>query len=897
MGWILDDEQRAALIGTTVPGEGPTPCPTMLIGEFPGIAEGQRGRPFIGKSGRELTRYLNGYELPDRTALYLTNLSKTVAIDAKTSDVTPADLAILTAEIAACQPTTIVTLGARVTQFFLGPDVALEAVHSIPHPIVDWAGNTALLDIACTPTIFPSYNPAAMLHSPNLQAVFAYSMRRLSAHLKGRLPAAAVDAREGLYRLCGTTSLPPLTPTLAIDTEGWRHRAWCLSASGAPYIGDVVRHGGHHAYVAGILAERPRIILHNSLHDLGVLADDFGLDLDAERLPYDDTMIAAYLLGLEPQGLKALAYRHAGMSMQEYAELTADAEAALTFTWLTALYDRLPQAARKLKKAEAVAAGLWPAERIKGLTYVPVVDRCLTPDDTDRAHARTLVGRMLEKSGTGLRKRWLDSRAREILVDDTDTLAEDEADPPEPTLDLVPLTDAVTYAARDADATGRIAPYLLAQIDALQLRDVYETDLATVPMFARMQTVGIGVDVAHFEALESMLVAEAALNREALAECCGHPLNPNSAKQVAAWLYDTLRLQDASENVRIKKTSGGDLSTNDKTLEALESYHPSVGLIQDGREIRKLLGSYVRPIPRLVSRADGRLHPNYRITRADTGRPTANRPNVLALPKHSTRGKLVRMGLVASEGRELGDWDLSQIEMCVFAHDSEDAQMIAEICSGIDKHAATAANIFGRPADVIYGEYKSKTGEGGDQRFAAKAVNFGILMGITAYGLLDQFHKNGQLHYTLDDCEALLREWFKLYPAAKTYIEAKHAEARRYGYVRDMWGRVRWLEGIHSFDDYIRQEAERQAQATPTQSGAQGIMKRVMRAVWPVLVALRGSFWIEPLLQVYDALVLEYDAEQRALVDAVMRTAMTTTVTLRVPIKCEAGFGTRLGEL
>jgi DNA polymerase-1 len=324
--------------------------------------------------------------------------------------------------------------------------------------------------------------------------------------------------------------------------------------------------------------------------------------------------------------------------------------------------------------------------------------------------------------------------------------------------------------------------------------------------------------------------------------------------------------------------------------------HPAVELFQEGREIRKLKGTYADPMPLLIDR-DGRLHPRYRITRTDTGRLSAADPNVLALPKHSTRGKLIRMGFLADEGHELGEWDLAQIEMCVFAHDSGDARMIAEILSGVDKHAATASNMFGRPADVIYAEAKSHSGPGEHQRFAAKAVNFGILMGITEHGLCDQFHKNGMLDWTEDRCAELLRDWFKAYPQAALYIERKHAEARRNGYVRDMFGRLRWLEGIHSDDDFIRQEAERMAQATPVQSGAQGIIKRVMRNVWPVLKSLRSAFWIEPLLQVHDALVLEYAADQRELVDSVMMTAMTSAVPLAVPVKASHSFGLRLGEL
>lgn len=873
----------------TVSGEGPRPCRLMLIGEFPGIEEGRRGRPFVGKSGRELRRYLNGYQLPLAEDVYLTNYSKTVATDANASTFTEADAAALRDELAAVRPAILVTLGARVTAHFLGdPDLHLEACHGIAHTIRLPHGRV---------TLFPAYNPAAMLHSPKLQATFASDMARLRLLLRGQLPPHVQDERPGVYRLVDDGAFEIGQAEIAVDTEGWTWLPWGASWSATPYTGFVARHGsaGLAKFFRSVEAYRPRLILHNALHDLDVLRA-LGLDLDAAGIPFDDTMVMAYLLGIEPQGLKPLAYRHAGMRQREYADLTADAAAAIALTWLVDLLDRLPDKAVTLTKRDAVAQGLWPAKCAE--KYVPIRWPPLDDREQELAQAKTLIERMLAKGdGATLRKRWADGRAREILVEEQAFLPPGQYDPPDATLDDVPLIEAVEYAGRDPDATLRIKPVLQQQITAYGLDDVYQTDLAVLPVFGRMQQIGLKADPYHFVALGGMLAAEEVINHDLIADLVGHRVNPNSGDQVAALLFDELRLDREVTNVRLKKTKTGDrYSTNDKTLEAIRLLHPVIPLIQDGREIRKIKGTYCDPLPFLLG-ADGRLHPNYRITRTETGRPSAADPNVLAFPKHSTRGKLVRDGFIVDEGHEMGEWDLAQIEMCVFAHDSNDAAMIAEICSGVDKHAATAGKMFGRDPHVILAEKAAHTGQGEQQRFAAKAVNFGILMGITAFGLLDQFHKNGMLDWDLDQCERLLQEWFKAYPDAAAYIESKHAEARRYGCVRDMWGRLRWLEGIHSDDDYIRAEAERQAQATPTQSGAQGIIKRVMRAVWPTLKALRQDFWVEPLLQIHDALILEYDARQRALVDAVMMGAMTSTVQLRVPIKASASYGLRWGAL
>jgi uracil-DNA glycosylase family 4 len=865
----------------------------MIIGEMPGIDEGRRGRPFMGKSGRELRRYLNGYVLPIADAVYLTNYSKTVVPTVKDLTFTAEDEIQLWTEIAAVRPSVIAALGSNVVQYLLGEGTSIEMVHGIPHDPRPQIAQMFIRRGLVVPVIWPMNNPAAMLHSPKLQSIFAYDMRRLSLHLKRRLPPAAVDHREAADYAAEPRHM---ADTMALDSEGWVHNPWCISASGYPYFGDVIRYGQHEAWVAALKASAKRVVVHSALHDLPVFRQ-FGLDLTAADCPLrlDDTMIMAYLLGLEPQGLKALAYRHAGMEMDEYAELTKDATEFEAWTWLQALADRLPDTPEKLTKKEAVARGLWPADA-KGKYEIQWTLPPLEGEDVERAKAKKLILRSLDKGLDKLPKRWADGRAREILTEETYDLPELDADPPEATLDAIPVRTAVNYAGRDADGTLRVFHALDPQIDAMGLRDVYEVDLGILPMIDRMQTVGLGVDLDHFRGLSELFKLEERFNADAIEAVVGRRVNPNSGDQVAELIYDELKVHESVINVRLKKTDGGRYSTNDKTLEALKGTHPIIELIQEGREIRKLRGTYCDPMPRLVGR-DGRLHPTFRITRTETGRLSASDPNVLALPKRSKRGKLVRNGFVAGPGRELGEWDLNQIEMCMFAHDTADPVMCQTIIDGIDLHYATAATLFGiavppRSPKAVYAELITD-----DQRFAAKAINFGILMGITEHGLLDQFHKNGQLHWTLEMCTELLGEWRKLYRVAWDYILAKHAEARRYGFVRDCWGRLRWLEGIHAADDYIRAEAERQAQATPTQSGAQGVMKRIMRAVWPTLQALRRDVWVEPLLQIHDALVLEYDRTAAELVNIIMMDAMTTSVQLRVPIRAAREVGQRLGEL
>lgn len=899
----------------SVPGEGPTPCAYMFIGEYPGVEEVRVGRPFVGKSGQELRRYLNGYSLPEADDIYLTNLKKELHDPKKPYVLSAEDEQTLWREIRAVRPQVIVTLGSHVTKYFLDDGATLEATYGIAHQVLDWSQHPGDIPTFMPEvTIFPSYNPAAMLHSPKMQAWFADGMKRLELFLKGQLPPAPVDDGPGTYMDISSGGAWDVVgktlegfDVLSCDTEGWTYKPWGASVSGEPYIGYVAKAGtdGWKRLREHIARTKVRLRIHNSLHDLGVLRA-MDLDLDALEVPYDDTMVQAYLLGLEPQGLKPLAKRHAGMEQSEYSDIVAVPNARIAEQWLHDLVERLPSVTVYNNAHMVGVCGCGKvhkaAAKVIGKPFTRTDKAELSPDDKELARVRGLVEKMLAKNEpTTLRKRWSDGRAREILVDELYYLDPFHADPPDATLDDIDEHVAVRYSGRDADATTRVAPPLSAAIDAMGLRDVYNADMGALPMIDRMQTVGLDADLAHFKSLSDLFAVERELNREAIRAMVGRDLNPNSGDQVAELLYGQLKLDRApgAQHMRIKRTdSGSRLSTNDKILEALSTLHPVVELIQDGREIGKMDGTYARPMVYLIGQ-DGRLHPRYRITQTDTGRLSAADPNVLALPKHTARGKLVRMGFRAGPGRVLSEWDLSQIEMCVFAHDSNDERMLAEIRSGTDKHAATAATIFNRPAEVIYAEHKAGVEPGLTQRFAAKAVNFGILMGITPFGLLDQFHKNKQMHWTMDMTEDLLHDWMRAYPQAATYIELKHAEARRYGFVRDMWGRLRWLEGIHSYDDYIRAEAERQAQATPTQSGAQGIIKRSMGALWPILKDFRRQgMWVEALLQVHDALVLEHDPKDTAVINDAVMMCLTEVVTLKVPIKAAAHTGVlRLGEL
>src|SRR4030095_14920285 len=303
-----------------VQGEGNPLATLLFIGEAPGVEEDRTGRPFVGKAGRELDRFLNGYDLPPREEVFITNLVRERPTTAAGQNREPTQAEIerdwpeLQLELTIIEPAIIVTLGRTSTRALLG-DVDLETVHGIPH--------------GALPTIFPAYHPAAALHSPELQALLAYDMHRLSLLLLDQLTPHVRDNRPGLYGEDEQQGLEPDKP-IAIDTEGWVEKPWGLSFSQAEGEGWVTRsHFGLACFQKDISQQRAPIYLHNALHDLSVLKR-LGITLPH----FTDTMILAYLLGLEPQGLKPLAYRHAGMVQSSYDEVIAAASGLVETRWL-----------------------------------------------------------------------------------------------------------------------------------------------------------------------------------------------------------------------------------------------------------------------------------------------------------------------------------------------------------------------------------------------------------------------------------------------------------------------------------------------------------------------------------------------------------------------------------
>lgn len=458
---------------------------------------------------------------------------------------------------------------------------------------------------------------------------------------------------------------------------------------------------------------------------------------------------------------------------------------------------------------------------------------------------------------------------------------------PDVDLDDVPRDAAVKYACRDADATLRVFRKLDPLIDAHGLRDVYRMDMAVIPFVDRMQMRGMLVDKAHFASLAGHLTTLMELKCDEISRVAGlgpdQRINPNSPDQTAALLFDRLGLPCK------KKTRTGKDSTNDKVLESLRRAHPVVGLICDYRELAKMRDSFCVSLPLAVGE-DGRIHPNFRVTRVSTGRLSCTEPNLLAIPVRSEMGKQIREGFPAAPDCVLGSWDLDQIEMREMAYQSGDPVLIDLFQRGVDVHRATGAWTFGkRPEDVTFME-----------RYASKRIGFGVITGITEMGLLDQMEMAGAEGWDETRCKQAIAAFFDMYKYVRPYMDACRSEARATGLVRDRWGRIRYLPGVHSDIPYIREEALRQTHSFKISASAQGILKHAMKAIWDWLLEERLLGRVEPLLQIHDELVFEVadDPDLREYVDSgIIHYLCETTGLGPIPIRAKGSYGPTWGQL
>ena len=416
-------------------------------------------------------------------------------------------------------------------------------------------------------------------------------------------------------------------------------------------------------------------------------------------------------------------------------------------------------------------------------------------------------------------------------------------------------------------------PYKEPDWDALKadadLWNLYqEVELPLVPVLREMEAAGVRFDIDKLHQAETQLTAELNVLEKRIYDLAGMEFNINSPRQVGELLFEKLQLDK-----KAKKSKTGQYSTSEEVLVALKEKHEIVGLILDYRELKKLISTYISTLPSYINPQDGKIHTTYNQTVTATGRLSSSNPNLQNLPIRSERGKLIREAVIPDEGCMFLSADYSQIELRLLAHFSQDEHLLKAFRSGQDIHAATAAKIFNLPIEQI-----SK-----DQRRRAKTANFGIIYGISAFGLAQQ------LDCSRTEAKQLIDDYFAAFPRVISYIEQQKEIARQRGYAETLFGRKRYLPDILSHNATVRSFAERNAVNAPIQGTAADIIKMAMVSIHMRLKA--ENLKAQMIMQVHDELNFNVPQEEVEKVREIVVGEMQNAVHLSVPLIAECGVG------
>lgn len=415
-------------------------------------------------------------------------------------------------------------------------------------------------------------------------------------------------------------------------------------------------------------------------------------------------------------------------------------------------------------------------------------------------------------------------------------------------------------------------PYKEPDWDALKadtdLWNLYnEVELPLVEVLREMEKAGVRVDAEKLKQAEQVLTVELNQLEQRIYDLAGEKININSPRQVGELLFDKLKL-----DTKAKKSKTGQYSTSEEVLVALKDRHAIVGLILDFRAAQKLINTYISALPGYIAE-DGKIHTTYNQTVTATGRLSSSNPNLQNLPIRSERGRFIREAVIPDEGCRFLSADYSQIELRLMAHFSQDAHMLAAFRNGQDIHAATAARIYGLPIEQI-----TK-----DQRRKAKTANFGIIYGISAFGLAQQ------LDCSRAEAKQLIDDYFAAFPSVIRYIESQKELARQRGYAETLFGRKRYLPDINSQNATVRSFAERNAVNAPIQGTAADIIKMAMVSIHRRLKA--EGLQAQMIMQVHDELNFNVPVAEVDRVREIVVGEMQNAVHLSIPLIAECGVG------
>jgi DNA polymerase-1 len=438
------------------------------------------------------------------------------------------------------------------------------------------------------------------------------------------------------------------------------------------------------------------------------------------------------------------------------------------------------------------------------------------------------------------------------------------------TMRAVEVEKIVEYSVEDADVT-----YQLKQIfEPLLVKEGLDTlaanmEMPLIAVLADMERTGVRINEGDLKIIAGQLREDIIVLEKEIYDLAGMEFNISSPKQLGDILFIRLKLDD---NARLTKTK--QFTTNEEILQRLSHKHPIIGKVLEYRGLKKLLSTYVESLPLLISKKTGRIHTSFNQAVAATGRLSSNNPNLQNIPVKDERGREIRKAFVPADGHLFFSADYSQIELRLMAHLSRDKGMIADFLSGSDIHAATAAKIFGVDINDVTREMRSR----------AKTANFGIIYGISSFGLSER------LTIGRKEAKELIDGYFASYPGVKVYMDESIRKARNLGFVTTMFGRKRYTRDIQSNNQVVRGNAERNAINAPIQGAAADIIKIAMVNIHERLI--KENLKAKMILQVHDELIFEVIPDELEKLKDLVLSEMSGAARLDVPLKVEWGTGT-----
>ncbi|HRK88735.1 MAG TPA: DNA polymerase I [Anaerolineales bacterium] len=442
----------------------------------------------------------------------------------------------------------------------------------------------------------------------------------------------------------------------------------------------------------------------------------------------------------------------------------------------------------------------------------------------------------------------------------------------------VDIQAAANYAAADAENTLRLMPVMqkeLKRVNGEKILD--EIDMPLTAVLAEMEMTGALIDTEFFGEMSKDLAKRLAEIEKEIFGHAGKTFNINSPQQLSDVLFNHLRLEPPDKG---RKTSTGFYSTSADVLEALRGKHPVLDFVLEHRELSKLKSTYVDALPAAVDEKTGRVHTSYSQIGAVTGRLSSNNPNLQNIPIRTETGRRVRNGFIAEKGSLLLSVDYSQIELRIVAHMAQDEAMLAAFRAGEDIHATTAAAVYDIPLQNV-----TK-----DMRRHAKAINFGLIYGMSAFGLM---HSTG---LTLAESEDFVKAYFRKFPGIKKYLDGIRRQAAEIGYVETLLGRRRYFPALQGKQNVqMKNREEREAINAPIQGTAADIMKIAMLKIPPAIKS--AGLKAKMLLQVHDELVLEVPKKEIEATARLIRETMADAYPMSIPLETEARAGVNWGEM